>query len=139
MRVQIPQFIFREAKIFGPLSFRQFIYVGIAMAIVFVFYFTWAPKNFFLFIIVSALLLIGSLFLATGQVGGKSLPAMLANFFLFSFSKKIYLWQKKEVPVKIMTKSAPPPKKEVPETPILKVTEKSRLNDLSTEIEIKNR
>ncbi len=140
MRVQVPQFIFREAKIFGPLSFRQFIYVGIAIAIIFVFYFTWAGKNFLLFILVSALLLVGSFALAVGQVGGKSLPATLANFFFFSFSKKIYLWHKKEVPIKIMSKSARPPlRKEVSETPLLKVAGKSRLSDLSTDIEIKNK
>lgn len=140
MRVQVPQFIFREAKIFGPLSFRQFIYVGIAIALVFVSYFTWAAKSFFLFVIVSGLLLVGSFLLATGQVGGKTLPETLANFFLFSFSKKIYLWHKKEVPIKIMTKSALPPiKKEVPETPLLKITGKSRLSDLSTDLEIKNK
>lgn len=140
MRVQVPQFIFREPKIFGPLTFKQFIFVGIAIVVIFIFYFTWGPKHLFLFIVVSAMLLVGSFMFAIGQVGGKSLPAMFANFFLFNFSKKIYLWQKKEVPIKIMTKSAPPPvKKEVPETPILKVTEKSRLRDLSTDIEIKNR
>lgn len=137
MRVQVPQFIFRDPKIFGPLTFKQFIYVGIAIAIVAVFYFTWGPKHIFIFMIVSALLLVGSLLLATSQMGGKSLPAVLANFFLFSFSKKIYLWHKKEVPIKLMAKTTKPlQKKAAPETPVLKIAEKSRLRNLSSDIDL---
>ena len=40
MRFQVPQFIEIESKIFGPLTFKQFIYLTGGAGIVFLFYIT---------------------------------------------------------------------------------------------------
>ena len=51
MRFQVPQFIEHEAKVIGPLTFRQFIYLGIPAAIGFFLYFL-APFSVFLVVTV---------------------------------------------------------------------------------------
>ncbi|TSC56861.1 MAG: hypothetical protein Greene071421_370 [Parcubacteria group bacterium Greene0714_21] len=91
MPFQIPQFIEREAKVIGPFTFKQFVYLGVPGAVAFFLYFT-VPFTIF---IVGALLL-GGLGFALGfvKVGAKSLPALLMDFLHFSASPKIYTWKK---------------------------------------------
>ena len=133
----VPKFIEHKAKIVGPLTFDQFIYVGTAGAICFALYFTLAKTSFFLFLI-SAMILMGvSSALAFLKSGGRSLPAVLMNFFFFSISPKIYLWQKKGIlPPKIIEKKEAA--KEIKEVPVPTAVGKSRLNALSKQIETKS-
>ena len=127
----VPKFIGREAKIVGPLTFKQFIFVGIAGAICFIFYFT---LPFFIFILASAIVMLGGFALAFLKSGGKSLPAVLKNFFSFFFSPKIYLWKKKGgLPPKIIERE--PEQEEEEEAPVPTVAGKSRLNALSSQVE----
>jgi hypothetical protein len=140
MQYQVPQFIYRDPKIVGPLTFKQFIYVAGAGFICFILYFVLAKKSFLLFLFLSLVAVFTSLFLAFGQVGGRSIPTAFANFFSYTFSNKIYLWKKKETPLTIVMQKTPPEEKkeEKPEfSPMLKIAEKSRLRSLSTEIETK--
>jgi len=129
----VPQFIEHEAKVVGPLTFKQFIYVGVAGAICFVFYFT-AP--FFVFILATIVIMGGGISLALVKSGGRSLPVVLKNFFGFSMAPKMYLWKHKEgLPPKIV-KAAPAPK-EIEKSSVPTAAGKSRLNELSTQIETK--
>jgi len=139
MRFTVPKFIDYEMKIVGPLTFRQFIFVGIAGAIGFFLYYTIGKTNFFLFIVAS--LIIGAIAVALAflQIGGRSLPTILVNFFRFSLSPKIYLWRKKEMPVIEFKK---PSTAEVMEGEVelpLKIAEKSRLKKIKTQIETKTK
>ncbi len=130
----VPKFIEHEAKIVGPFTFKQFVYIGIAGAICFVFYFT---LPFFIFILASIVVMLGGFALAFLKSGGRSLPILFKNFLGFSMSPKIYLWKKKGgLPPKIAEKSSTV-SKEAEETPTPKVVGKSRLKNLSTEIETK--
>ncbi len=72
----IPQFIEHEAKIVGPLTFRQFIYVGVAGAICFVFYFT---VPFYFFVLGAIIAMFFGVVLAFGKMEGRSLPTILKN------------------------------------------------------------
>jgi len=131
----VPKFIEHKAKIVGPLTFNQFIFVGVAGAICFVFYFT---VPFFIFILLSIIVMLGGFALAFVKSGGRSLPVVLKNFLFFSFAPKIYLWKKKGgLPPKIIEK-APLPKEEK-EAPVPTIAGKSRLKNLSTQIETKNK
>ena len=131
----VPKFIEHKAKIVGPLTFNQFIFVGVAGAICFVFYFT---VPFFIFILLSIVVMLGGFALAFVKSGGRSLPTVLKNFLFFSFAPKIYLWKKKGgLPPKIIEK-APLPKEEK-EAPVPTIAGKSRLKNLSTQIETKNK
>jgi hypothetical protein len=131
----VPQFIEREPKIVGPLTFKQFIFIGIAAGFCFFLYFT-APFGIF---ILSSMVIMGlGTALAFVKSGGRSLPFVLKNFFVYSVSPKIYLWRKKEgLPPKIMVqKNIPELKNEKSTVP--SAVGKSRLNELSTKIGTKN-
>jgi len=138
MRFQIPQFLERETKIFGPLTFRQFIYIGVAGAIIFVLYFTLAQANLMLFLVITIFLAGGAVILAFVQIGGKSLISVLGNVLTYSFSSRIYLWKRKSATPKLI-KMKRAIKKKVEEGPILKISNKGRLEKLSTKIEIKTK
>lgn len=135
----VPKFIEHKAKIVGPLTFDQFIYVGAAGAICFALYFTLAKTSFFLFLILAMILMGASSALAFLKSGGRSLPVVLMNFFSFSISPKIYLWQKKGgLPPKIIEKEEmPKAAKEIKEAAVPTAAGKSRLNALSKQIETK--
>ena len=129
----VPQFIEHEPKIVGPLTFKQLIFVGIAGAICFILYFT---VPFFVFILLSIVIIPGGFALAFLKSGGRSLPVVLKNLFSFSLAPKMYLWKHKEgLPPKIM-KIVPMPK-EVEKASVPTVAGKSRLNVLSTQVETK--
>jgi len=137
MRFTVPQFIEYETKIVGPLTFRQFIYVGIAGAICFFLYFTIGKTNFFLFIV--ACLIIGAIAVALAffQIGGRSLPTIAGNFLRFTLAPKIYIWKKKEMPITIFRKEIK--KEEKKEELPLKIAEKSQLKKIKTEIETRTK
>lgn len=91
MRFTVPQFIEREAKIIGPLTFKQFIYIGSAGLACFIIYFSFS----FSFFIISCIVLGGTASaLAFLKVGGIPLPKFMWNFFKYSLSPKVYLWKK---------------------------------------------
>lgn len=127
----VPQFIEHEPKIVGPLTFKQFIFIGIAGGICFILYFS-AP--FFIFVLLSIVIMLGGFALAFLKSGGRSLPVVLKNFFVFSVAPKMYLWkQKTSMPPKII--KAAPAQKEIEKASVPTAANKSRLNALSKEIE----
>lgn len=96
MRFTIPQFIEHEAKIAGPLTFKQFAYIGVAGAAIFVLYFSMAKTNFALFLFLAAIIALIALAMAFIKIGGRTLPVILSHLFRFSITPKKYIWQKKE-------------------------------------------
>jgi len=135
MRFTVPQFIEHEAKIVGPLTFKQFIFIGMAGAVGFILYFT-AP--FYIFLIACLILGGGAVALAFLKIGGRDLPTVLGNSLKFLISPKMYIWRKKEAPVKVFKKEEI--KKGVPEEGLpLKIAEKSQLKKLRTQIETKTK
>lgn len=129
----VPKFIEHKPKIVGPLTFQQFIFVGIAGAICFILYFI---LPFFIFVLASLAVMGGGAALAFVKSGGRSLPTVAKNFLNFSMAPKIYLWKKKGgLPPKIIEKQETLEETEEASTP--KITGKSRLKNLSKEIETK--
>ncbi len=139
MRFTVPQFIEYETKIVGPLTFKQFIFVGIAGAICFFLYFTIGKTNFFLFIVACSILGVISVALAFLQIGGRSFSTIIGNFLRFKLSPKIYLWRKKEVPVTEFRKPSAAEVVEGKEELPLKIAEKSRLKRIKNQIETKTK
>lgn len=137
MRFTVPQFIEHEAKIVGPLTFKQFIFIGIAGTICFVLYFSLGKSNFLLFLLLSIILLIGAALFAFLQVGGRGLPTILGNLLRFKLGSKVFLWKKKETLVTVFKKGEV--KKELKEETPLKISENSRLKKLRTEVETKTK
>jgi len=135
MRFTVPQFIEHEAKIVGPLTFRQFIFIGVAGAVGFILYFT---VPFPVFLIACFILGGGAIALAFLKIGGKPLPAVLGNFLKFNLSPKIYIWRKAEAPIKVFKKEEVK-KEETEEELPLKIAEKSQLKRIKTQIETKTK
>ena len=130
MRFQVPQFIEVEDKIFGPLTFKQFIYLaggaGICVVI-----FALLP-NFIAFILsVPVAIFAGAL--AFYKLNGKPFVAIVEAFFAYSIKNKLYIWKKEEkAPVAKAT--------ETPTTPAQVYVPKlssSKLKDLAWSLEIK--
>lgn len=136
MRFQVPQFIERESRVIGPLTFRQFGYLGVAGAVAFFFYFT-AP--FMVFLVVA--LVMGALGMAFAfvKVGPRTFPEFLASVLQFGFGTKTYMWRKgKETkrPSSQQTDYVQPPEGEAPKAKPTLVKE-SRIHDLALKIETK--
>jgi hypothetical protein len=104
MRFTIPQFIEHEAKIIGPLTFKQFIFVGVAGAVVFILYFSLAKTNFPLFLLLGAIIMSLAVLLAFVRINGRTLPIILANLFRFSIAPKKYIWKQKSSSIQAFEK-----------------------------------
>jgi len=133
MRFTIPQFIEHEAKIIGPLTFKQFAFIGIAGGIGFVLYFT-AP--FYIFLPACIALGVGAVALAFAKIGGRDLPTIVGNSLKFLISPKIYIWKKKEEKFEVFKKEGKIAETKGDELP-LKIAEKSQLKKLRTQVETK--
>ena len=132
MRFTVPQFIEHEPKIVGPLTFKQFMYIGVAAAICFVVYFTASFTVFVLTVIVVGGLGFAFAFL---KIDDRSLTTLLINFVKYTLSPKMYLWRKKDEAVQMMKemefKAKETPEDEMP----LKIGGKSRLKNIKTQVD----
>ena len=132
MQFQVPQFIEREARVVGPLTFRQFVFLAVAGGVAFVFYF-FAPLFIFA---VASIALAGFGFLAAFvQVGGKSLPAVFMDFLSFQMGGKIYYWKKKRM-YSVQQEQKPMQQEEPIPSAATQITlsKKSKVGNLSTKI-----
>jgi len=140
MRFTVPQFIEHEPKIVGPLTFKQFSFIGVAAAICFILYYA-VPFSVFL----AACLILGggAAALAFLKIGGRSLVTVFGNFLKFSASTRIFIWKKGETPIMIFKKVGPPAggekEEEAKDELPLKIAGKSQLKKLRTQIEIKTK
>lgn len=96
MNFQVPQFTEIEDKIFGPLSFRQFLYLAGGAALGYIFYnFTFLP----LFIrAIPVLAAVGLGFaLAFYKINDRPMIYALESAFWYYLHGRLYLWRKDEV------------------------------------------
>lgn len=92
MNFQVPQFIEIESKIFGPLSFPQFIYVAGGVAIAFLFYV--AIPYFYIALIPMILSVLSGAALAFYKVNDRSLIFLVQSMIKYYAGSKLYLWKK---------------------------------------------
>ncbi len=93
MQYQVPQFIEIEDKIFGPLTFKQFLYVGGGAAIGFIF---WMMTPKIIAIIVGAPIVAFFMAAAFYKVNGRPFLVFIEGAIKFFFSSKLYIWKKTE-------------------------------------------
>lgn len=127
----VPQFIEEKAKVIGPMTFRQFIYIGTAGAISFVLYFT---IHFYFFIMAGLVIFSFAMVLAFGKSGGRPLPVVIKNIFIYRMRPKIYLWKKKVGPPLKLIQAKKPEIMEIHESPVPTAVGKSKLKDLSDQV-----
>jgi hypothetical protein len=90
MQFQVPQFIETEDKIVGPLSLRQFFYVGVGAGITGLLYFvlqTW------IWVIFAVILIGGSIAIAFVKIQGRPLARVILSAFNFYWRPQTYVWQ----------------------------------------------
>lgn len=92
---QTPQFIEREAKVIGPLTFRRAAYLGIPLAGIFLLWFVLAEKSFIAFVAISIVLEGAGAALAFMKMEGKSIPQFMTNALYFTAKPKTYVWQRR--------------------------------------------
>lgn len=133
MQFQVPQFIEVEDKIFGPLTFKQFVFVagGLGFA-----YMLWR----ILPVILAAPLILGVVGLAAAlafmQFNGRPFILALESGFYYFIHSKLYLWnneKKKRVAVAKPIAQTPAAELYVP-----KLSD-SKLHELSWSLDIKDR
>ncbi len=89
MQFQVPQFIEVEDKIIGPLTFKQFLYVGGGAGISFI---LWRLLPLWVAVLPILGILGLTAALAMGQWNGRPFITGLENSFYYLLSKKLYLW-----------------------------------------------
>ena len=93
MRFQVPQFIEVEDKIFGPFTFKQFVYIAGGVGICLVI-FTFLPT--FLAILLSAPVAALSGALAFYKYNDKPFVNLVESFFRYTLTSKLYVWKKED-------------------------------------------
>ena len=131
MRFQVPQFIEVEDKIFGPLTFKQFIYVAGGAGIC-VLLFNIFPR--FIAIILSLPIALFSGALAFYKVNEKPFINIVEAFSKYLFGSKLYIWEKREK--KPVARSTNETSKPVEQVYVPKLSE-SKLKELTWSLDIK--
>lgn len=130
MRFQVPQFIEVEDKIFGPLTFKQFIYIVGAGGIVAVL-FSLLPK--FVAGLISLLVAAFGAALAFFKVNERPFALLIEDFFKFHVGAKLYIW-KKSPPKAVPGQAGAAPLEQVY---VPKLSE-NKLKNLTFELDVKN-
>ncbi len=99
MRYQTPQFIEEDEKLFGQLTFKQFVYLVGGVGIAFVLY--RLLPHFIAIIVMIPVLMLG-LALAFYRVNDRPFIVTLEAAFYFIFSHRLYTYKKIDKPVKQM-------------------------------------
>ncbi len=128
MRFQVPQFIEVEDKIFGPLTFKQFIYLAGSVGLAVIIFF-FLPH--FLAIIIDAPIIIFGIALAFYKVNGKPFIYIVEAFVKYALGSKLYLWQKQDKQPEASTTEP----QAAPEVFVPKLSD-SKLKDLSWSLDI---
>ncbi|MCR4279206.1 MAG: PrgI family protein [Candidatus Zambryskibacteria bacterium] len=133
MRYQVPQFIEVEDKIFGPFTFKQFVYLagGAGMCVLL---FMFLPK--FLAILLSVPVGGFAAALAFYKVNDKPFINVIEAFFKYTVTNKLYIW-KKESPSPKASADQGTRKVEIEQVYVPKLSE-SKLRDLTWSLDIKD-
>lgn len=91
MRFEVPQFIEIEDKIFGPFTWKQFVYLLGGTGALFMLFVT---LPFFIFILVGTPVAGLTAALAFYRVNNRPFIHILESFITYIVSTRLYLWQK---------------------------------------------
>ncbi len=93
MQFEVPQFIEIEDKIFGPFTWRQFLYLGGGGGIAVVLFLV---LPFILFLLIGVPIVLISAALAFFPVNNRPFSYFLEALVNYATNQKLYLWRKKE-------------------------------------------
>lgn len=92
MQFNTPQFIEVEDKIIGPLTLKQFLYIGGGLGLLFV---LWFFLNLSAFILVAIPIGLFCGVLAFYKVNGRPFISFLGSLVKYLSKPRLYLWRKK--------------------------------------------
>ncbi len=129
MQFRTPQFIDVEDKIFGPFTFKQFLYLAGGAGMCFVLY-----KALPFLIAVIPILFVGGMALALTfvKVNNKPFVNALQSYITFSLQNKLYIWKKE--PKKIVKKEIAA----IPQAQLPRLSE-SKLKDIAWSLDVLDR
>ncbi len=135
MQFQVPQFIEVEDKIFGPLTFKQFVYIAGGAGACYLFF-----RIFPIYVAGPLILIVGGFAagLAFFQINGRPFILGIESAFYYFLRSKLYLWnnaKKKGVVPPIVGKIAPETNGQV----YVPKLSGSKLHELSWSLDIKER
>lgn len=129
MRFEVPQFIDVEDKIFGPLTFKQFVYLAGGAGLGYVaFRLLPLPLNY-----LGGLAFVGlGLLLAFYKINNQTFIDIAQAYITYQIKGKLYIW--KRAP-KTATAAPKAPAPEIPKPPQKIVTDKT-ITDLAQNLDI---
>jgi len=140
MQFQVPQFIEVEDKIFGPLTFKQFVYVAGGLGACYLF---WKILPALISIPLIAITFALAAVLAFFQFNGRPFIMGLEHGFYFLIRSKLYLWRNDEsgraqmaTKKQVLEKQSLAQEKSLVHVPNLS---DSKLHDLAWSLDIKER
>ncbi len=133
MRYKVPRHVDYKAKILGPATFSQLLYVGAAGLAVLFFYLILGTTA--AFYPIAIILGGGGVALAFVQVSGQSLPEYLQKMVMFQTSSREYIWEKKIMPMEMAIPKKKEEKKEDDEEEQQKTTRSRHLGNIADQIE----
>ena len=132
MQFQVPQFIEVEDKIFGPLTFKQFLYLAGGVGIS---YLLWRLLPLLLAAPVIAFVAGFSVALAFFQWNGQPFIMALEHGFYFLLHSKLYLWNNAKKPAQKRAEALQAASTSV----YVPRLSESRLHELAWSLDIKER
>ena len=131
MRFEVPQFIEIEDKIFGPLTWRQFLYLGggVGAAVVI---FLMFPFIIFAVLGIPIALLAGAL--SFYPVNNRPFSFFLEAIINYITGDRLYLWRSKEEAVYKVTHGSPVKATLMP--PIIRTKKTNDISSLARKLEL---
>lgn len=133
MQFKVPQFIDVEDKLFGPFSFRQFIYLAGGAGLIFIIY-KLLPLWIGIFLILPVAAL--SLLLVFYKINEKPFIFYLEAGFNYLTSSKLFIWKQR------LAKPGQQKEEEntAPQmTSVIPMTTENKLKDLSWNLDVKDK
>ncbi|MBU3668969.1 MAG: PrgI family protein [Candidatus Taylorbacteria bacterium] len=131
MRYQVPQFIEVEDKIFGPFTFKQFVYMVGGAGVCFIAY-KMLPLFWAILVIAPAVALSASL--AFYKPNNRPFIETLEAAFNFMITNKLYIWRKEDK--KIEAKSTEDILAAAKSSVVVPKLSQSKLKDLTWSLDI---
>ena len=135
MRFQVPQFIEIESKIFGPLTFKQFIYLAGGAGITFLIYVSLPFFIAVMFIVPVAAFVIA---LAFYKVNNRPFIKVTESALRYFTAPKIYIWKKEKMQQAITIDKMTKPAERGVNPQYAPKLNKSKLKELAWSLDIKH-
>ncbi len=129
MQFKVPQFLDIEDKIFGPFTFKQFVYLAGGAGIA---YFLFKALGLLVGLIPIAIVVGLALALAFYRPNNKPFVDLVEASFRYLIQNKLYIWQQRKVKKQIKKEELPKLQKEENEIEV----NRSRIKDLSWSLDV---